>query len=112
MDMPNLSDRQWLEFLADNGHGSYQFALAATIMACDTHVTKGAEAFKWVFIAHMLGESRAMAVVDFLYAGLGSSELEDGHQRAFAWFEDKLTENLERDPTAWSTELRNFLGFK
>jgi hypothetical protein len=111
-DMPDLSDRQWLEFLAENGHCSYQFALAATIMASDRHEAKGTEAFMWVFIAHMLGESRAGAAMDFLYAGLDADQIEAGYQRAFAWFEEKQTEDLERDPTGWSSELRDFLGIK
>ena len=110
IDMPELDDKQWYEFLAENGHTDYQYAHAANILTNGTNGNKGVEAYKWLFICQALGNKRATPALDFLSEGLLPTELDSGFQLAEEWFSEKFEEDLSRDPTGWSQELRKFVG--
>ena len=112
IDMPELNDRQWYEFLAENGHASYQLELSAIILARDTHSNRIVDSFKWAFLSNLIGKWRCEAAVNFLIRVMSEEERDLGFSLAEAWLDEKSTENLDEDRTGWSSDLKAFLRQK
>ena len=105
----DMSDFEWFEFLADNGHSYYQNLLSALIIASDTYVDRQVHAFKWAFLASVLDRESWGRSLDFLYAGLTPDQIDRGYLLVDSWVGDKCEDEFEQDKTGWSSELKEFM---
>lgn len=105
----DMTDFEWFLLLAENGHSSYQYILAAEIFCKNVRPDKNIQAYKWLFLSALLGEPRAREVADFVCLGMSEMEIVAGDKLVENWLEDKFESGNEIDKSGWSKELRMFL---
>lgn len=82
------SHPKWEQFhrLAHYGHSSFQYFLAAQIIASDNYPNRRVEAYRWASLAVLLGESYAEEIPNFLYQSMSEQEIELANQLIEDWF--------------------------
>jgi hypothetical protein len=106
----DMTDYEWFLLLAENGHCSYQYRLAAEIHAKSLRCDRLVQTYKWLCLASLLGDKRAKDVVDFVYLGMSSNDIDLGNKLLDEWIEDKFESESCRDKSGWSSELKKFLN--
>lgn len=105
----DMTDFEWFLLLAENGHCSYQYILASEFFCKSVKPDRNIQIYKWLFLAALLGESRAREVVDFVYLGMSEAEIVAGDKLVEDWLENKFEPGSEIDKSGWSKELWMFL---
>jgi hypothetical protein len=101
-----MTDFEWAEFLADNGHSFYMHQLAGMIIVSDTYADRQIYAYKWAFLAAFLNRKSWGGALDLLQSVLSQEIVDRGLKLAESWVEEKAGDQLEIDKTGWSSELR------
>lgn len=100
---------------ADRGNSSIQNFLAMAINANTNYPDRLVEAYKWVCISHMMGDSLSpFELSSFLSGGLTKEETDRAHALVDEWWERKTLEahDEDTDPMSinWFQKLEDMTG--
>ena len=82
----NHPDWERFHHLAQYGHSSFQYFLAAQIIGSDDYPNRRVEAYKWASLAVILGESFAQEIPNFLRQSMSEQEIDMANQLIEDWF--------------------------
>ncbi|MBU3629300.1 hypothetical protein ICN39_10305 [Polynucleobacter sp. AP-Reno-20A-A9] len=107
--MFNENHPDWERFhrLAQYGHSSFQYFLAARIIGSDDYPNRRVEAYKWASIAVILGESFAEEIPSFLRQSMPEQEIDKANQLIEDWFSITVEAVMtgEGRSQGWSTSI-------
>ena len=104
----SMTDLEWVEFLANNGHSFFMHKLSGHLLISNTYPDKLVHAYKWAFLASMLSGRIWCGALDLLQSVLSQEEIDRGFQLAESWVEDRCKSELEIDKSGWAIELKEF----
>jgi len=100
------SDYSWHEFLAENGHCSFQYFFAADINADSSHPNRLVNVYKWLLLSALYGELRSNEILPFVMIKMSEEELRVANKLVDDWQKAKSQEINDGDISGWSQELR------
>jgi len=101
------SEYEWLVNCAEHGSSDLQLHLAFKILMTRTDERRVVEAYKWVFIANAIGNTRAEHILTFLQVGMTDDQLSQANKLIDSWAQDKQEEVLESKSDHWTPELKS-----
>ena len=104
----DMTDYEWFLLLAENGHSSYQYRLAIEINSKSKNSDRLVQSYKWLVLSILLGENRSKEILDFIYLGMSSEEINLADSLIDSWIEDKFESKPNQDRSGWSSELKKF----
>lgn len=103
----SISEYDWLQSNSCNGITDLQITLAFHILTKRTDENRAIEAYKWLFLANLLGNEKASDLVVFLRLSMTEMQVSEADRLVEEWLETKTNEFLEDNNEDWSEELRN-----
>ena len=100
------------EFLAENGHPTFQYFLAATINAIDNYPERQVQSLKWALLAHYFEEPQAEDVIMFVQHKMTEEQIQKSHQLVEEWISEKFEITDEKEKAEWSQHLRAMIAGK
>jgi len=100
------------EFLAENGHPTFQYFLAATINAMDNYPERLVQSLKWALLAHYFEEPQAEDVIMFVQHKMTEEQIQKSHQLVEEWISEKFEITDEKEKAEWSQHLRAMIAGK
>lgn len=106
-DLSSLSEIEIIENYAENGETNYQIKIASQVLTSESQPTSIIKAYKWLFLANILGNAKASDLIAFLRLSMSDLQVNEADRLVEEWLETKTNEFLEDNNEDWSEELRN-----
>ena len=100
------------EFLAENGHPTFQYFFSAAINAKDYYPERLVQSLKWALLAQYFEEPQAVDVVMFLQHKMTEEQIQKSYLLVEEWISGKFEITEEKEKAAWSQHLRAMIEGK
>jgi hypothetical protein len=100
------SEYDWLVYCADHGASDLQLHLAFKILLTRTDANRVIDAYKWLFLAHYIGNRRAGDTLTFIHANMTDDQLVEANAMIDSWIQSKQVEVLAGQNKNWTNELK------
>ena len=111
-DQEEVDEFKRYEFLAENGHPTFQYFFSAAINSKDYYPERLVQSLKWALLAQYFEEPQAVDVVMFLQHKMTEEQIQNSHQLVEDWIVGKFEITEEKEKTAWSQHLRAMIAGK
>ena len=98
------------EFLAENGHPTFQYFFASAINAQNNFPNRQIQALKWANLAHYFGEPQAEDVIMFLRHSMNEEQIENADRLVEEWISKKFEVVDEKEKKDWSQNLQKMIA--